>query len=63
MQAQVEQPAQKVLQRLVALHGITSLLTELGDFLIDGHISPAQVSLLPGGASSNSALLASHQAA
>ena len=44
LQAQVDQAARTVLQRLVALHGITTLLTALGDFLIDGHVTPGQVS-------------------
>ncbi|KAK9833196.1 hypothetical protein WJX74_009804 [Apatococcus lobatus] len=45
-QAQVEPTARKVLEQLVALHGITTLLTELGDFLIDGHVTPSQARTL-----------------
>ena len=47
MQAKVDASTQTVLQRLVALHGITTILTALGDFLMDGYVSPVQVRGLP----------------
>ena len=47
MQAKVDASTQTVLQRLVALHGITTILTELGDFLMDAYVSPVQVRGLP----------------
>ncbi|KAK9847424.1 hypothetical protein WJX84_002360 [Apatococcus fuscideae] len=47
-EAQVDQAAQSVLQRLVSLHGLTILIRELGDFLIDGYLTPAQAKMLQG---------------
>ena len=45
LQADLDRPTQTAMQSLVALHGITTVLTDLGDFLTNGYISPEQVRL------------------